>query len=369
MTSLSSGAVAPGFESVVELFDRFLAEDPDYSAQLAVYHRGTKVVDVVGGPDMAADSLTGLYSCSKGVSALVLALLVQDGLLDLDAPVIRYWPEFGAAGKEAVTVRQLLSHQAGLLGVEGGFSTEEYHRSELAAARLALARPNWQPGRAFSYHALTIGVFMEELCRRITGSTLQQVYEERLRAPLGADFYLGLPEALEPRYRDVLWSADPAEPWLDPASLAGLAVNAGHGSILDLPNIREVRAAGMAAAGGVGTAEGLARLYAAAVTGVENSSPLLTEDTVARMSEEQVYGLDRASGLTGAFGVVFMRPIERKPFGSYRAFGHDGANGSLGLADPVYGIGFGYVPQRVEDGAARSHALTAAVRRAVLANY
>ncbi|BCW50730.1 serine hydrolase domain-containing protein [Arthrobacter sp. StoSoilB13] len=265
---MHSQVIAPGFESVAGLFESFLEQDPEYSAQLAAYHRGVKVLDISGGPHTRADSVTGVFSCSKGMAGLVMALLVQDGELDPDAEVAKYWPEFGVEGKASVTVSQLLSHQAGLLGVEGGVSLEEVNNSELAAAKLAKLPPLWKPGAAFGYHALTIGIFMEELCRRITGSTLQEVFEQRIRSVTGAHFYLGLPDAEEERFAPFRWAADPTWPWVDPASHFGLSANAAEGDILDLPNILEVRAAGMSSVAGVSSAEGMARIYAAAVTGL-----------------------------------------------------------------------------------------------------
>ncbi|OFI38868.1 EstA family serine hydrolase [Arthrobacter sp. SW1] len=371
--------VAPGFEPVAELFGRYLAEDPEYSAQLAAYHHGVKVLDLSGGPHVRPDSMTGVFSCSKGMAGLVIALLVQDGVLDLDAEVAKYWPEFAANGKAGITVAQLLSHQAGLLGVEGGLSLEECNNSELAAAKLAALPPLWKPGAAFGYHALTIGVFMEELCRRITGNTLQDIYERRIRAVAGADFFLGLPASEEPRYATLRWMADPSRPWTDPASHFGLAANAGTAEILDLPNILEVRAAGLSSVAGVASAEGMARVYAAALTGLTAEgnggsgtgrpaiAPLLSEETIRAVSAEQVFGIDRVFGETGCFATVFMKTHARMPFASYRAFGHDGAGGALGYADPVYGLGFGYVPQAAEQGGigCRNFELSAAVRKAV----
>jgi CubicO group peptidase (beta-lactamase class C family) len=302
------------------------------------------------------------------VAALVISLLVQDGLLDLDRTVAHYWPEFGVHGKDGLLVREALSHQAGLIGVEGGFALDEFTTSR-AAARLAAERPAWRPGSCFGYHALTIGIIMEELCRRVAGSSLQGLYDQRIRTAYGIDFFLGLPEELEPRYRDVLYDVDPLQPWLDPLSLDGLNSNAAVSSIMELPNQRTVRATGMSAAGGVGTAEGLARLYAATITGVEGQAPLLTHATVSVMSQEQVWGLDRMSGLDNAFAVVFMKPHVSRNFGSHRAFGHEGANAALGFADPAYGLGFGYIPQRAEDGRTqgKAHRLAAEVRRAASA--
>jgi CubicO group peptidase (beta-lactamase class C family) len=362
---ISRGFAAPGFEGVLDLFESFLSDDERYSAQVAAYHHGANVVDLGGGPHITADSITGAYSCSKGVAAMVIALLVQDGLLDLDRTVAHYWPEFGQHGKDRLLVREALSHQAGVLGVEGGFALDGFTTAE-AAARLAASRPVWRPGSCFGYHAITIGIVMEELCRRVAGDTLQSLYDSRIRQPLGIDFFLGLPAELDGRYRDVLYDADPRQPWLDPLSLEGLNSNAPVSTIMELPNRRTVRSAGMSAAGGVGSAEGLARLYGAVTTGVEGGAPLLTPETVAAMSEEQVWGLDRSSGLDNAFAVVFMKPHPSRNFGSHRAFGHEGANAALGFADPAYGLGFGYIPQRAEDGRTpgKAHRLAAEVRRA-----
>jgi CubicO group peptidase (beta-lactamase class C family) len=362
---LSSGFAAPEFQAVRALFDSFLGDDPDYSAQVAVYSDGTKVVDLSGGRHLAQDSITGAYSCSKGVAAFVVGLLVQDGLLDLDRTVAHYWPDFAAQGKEAITVRQALSHRAGLLGVEGGFALNEFTTAD-AAARLAAAAPLWRPGTTFGYHALTIGILMEELCRRVAGTTLQEMYDSRIRLPLGIDFFLGLPEDQEPRYRNVLFDVDPLQPWLDPLGLEGLNGNSAVSTVMELPNHRVIRAGGMSSAGGVGSADGLARLYAAATTGLDGNAAFLAPDTVRIMSEEQVWGLDRASGLDNAFAVVFMKPHPSRDFGSHRAFGHEGANAALGFADPAYGIGFGYIPGRQEEGRTpgRAHRLAHAARQA-----
>ncbi|MDR6640737.1 serine hydrolase domain-containing protein [Paenarthrobacter nitroguajacolicus] len=376
---MHSQVIAPGFEPVAELFGRFLDQDPEYSAQVAAYHRGVKVLDLSGGPHIRPDSVTGVFSCSKGMAGLVIALLVQDGVLDLDAEVVKYWPEFGAQGKESITVAQLLSHQAGLLGVEGGLTLAEVNNSELAAAKLAALAPLWKPGAAFGYHALTIGIFMEELCRRITGYKLQQVFEQRIRSLAGADFYLGLPETDDAKFARFRWAADPSWPWVDPASHFGLAANSAVGDILDLPNIPEVRAAGLSSAAGVASADGMARIYAAALTGLAGDGdaaagggqpavgPLLTEETIRTVTAEQVFGIDRVFGETGCFATVFMKSHSRMPFGSYLAFGHDGASASLGFADPVYELGFGYVPQQAEPGGVgcRNFLLSSAVRQAI----
>jgi CubicO group peptidase (beta-lactamase class C family) len=367
-SAASTGLCADAFRGVRDLFDSLLAADPAYGAQLALYHRGRKVIDLVGGPGIAADTVTGVFSCSKGVGALAFSLLVQDGTIGLDERVATYWPEFSRHGKGELLVCELLSHQGGLVGVHGGFRPEEYNDAAAAAARLADAVPFWRPGNAFGYHALTMGVFMEELCRRVSGASLQELYEARIRAPFGIEMYLGLPPEQDHRYRPVLFDPQPEDVFTDPHGLDGIAGNVIAGSLLELPNIRSIRAAGSASAAGTGSAEGLARLYAGATTGLDGGAPFLAPGTIAAMSQEQVWGLDRISSQTNAFAVVFMKPHARKDFGSHLAFGHDGANGSLGFADPGYGTGFGYVPARVEEGGTtgRSMRLSAAVRRAIL---
>ncbi|MCY1232188.1 Beta-lactamase [compost metagenome] len=362
---LSSGFALPEFQAVRDLFESFLGNDPQYSAQVSVYRAGLKVVDLSGGAHLAEDSITGAYSCSKGVAAFVVALLVQDGLLDLDRTVAHYWPEFAAHGKEEITVRQALSHRAGLLGVEGGLALSEFTTAD-AARKLAATAPLWRPGATFGYHALTIGIIMEELCRRVSGSTLQELYGSRIRQPFGIDFFLGLPEDQESRYRDVLYAVDPGQPWLDPLGLEGLNGNAAVGTVMELPNHRVIREHGMSSAGGVGSAEGLARLYAAATTGADGGPAFLEPETVRIMSEEQVWGLDRTSGLDNAFAVVFMKPHPSRNFGSHRAFGHEGANAALGFADPAYDLAFGYIPGTQEEGRTpgRAHRLAHAARQA-----
>lgn len=360
--------VSDRFEPVRELFESFLSADPRYSAQLAVYVNGTKEIDLVGGPDMSADSLTGVFSVSKGVSALAFSLLVQEGLIDLEAPVVKYWPEFGAHGKDKITVIELLSHQAGLVGVHGGFEMEEYNDLAGVADRIAAMEPQWRPGNGtFGYHALTMGVFLEELCLRVTGERLQDLYDRRIRAPYQADMFLGLPESEDHRYRDVLFDEVPG-PFTDPYSLQGMSGNIQAGNLLLLPNIRSVRAAGSCSGAGVGSADGLARVYAAALTGIDGKGPYLSPETIAEVSQEAVWGVDRTFCDTSAFAMTFFKPQPRNDYGSAKAFGHDGANASLGFADPAYGIGFGYIPARAEEGQTGGHAmqLSIAVRKVLL---
>ena len=274
-------------------------------------------------------------------------------------------------------MRQLLSHQAGLVAVDGRFALREILESAAGAARLARQRPYWLPGTAFGYHALTIGILMEELVRRVAGVRLQDLYERVIRAPRGIDFYLGLPESEDPRYvpiQDALLTGEQeaevaARPPVDALAelvFANVDTPPGNGHDGITTNNPAVRRSGPSAIGGVGSARGLARVYAAALGQV--GDPIASRSTFEAMSQQQSWGVDRTLNVLNCFGVVFMTPQPRMPFGGVHAFGHDGAGGALAFADPETGIAFGYnpVPMQHPGGADhRSIALARLVRDCV----
>lgn len=372
------GTVAAGFEGVREEFAAVLAEqDADPGAQLAVHHHGRRVVDLWAGEDVTGDTLTSVYSCTKGAAHLVVALLVQEGVLDLDREVAHYWPEFAAEGKGGITLLELLTHRAGLVGVAGGFSPEELADDRLIAARLAGRAPFWQPGEGYGYHAFVIGALTGEVVRRATGRSLQDLFEERIRAPYGLDFHLGLPEELEPRFRTVLpMAAPPGEgsTGREQDPVVRIALNLSGDAPTDLvefANSRAVRARGQASAGGVANARGLAGMYAAALPATDGRPPLLTPGTLARFAALQTKGVDRITGDVDHFGIGFESYGARYPFLGDDAFGHSGVAGSLALAEPRSGIAYGYTRRRFASppggGAPESHRLLTAVLRAAAA--
>jgi CubicO group peptidase (beta-lactamase class C family) len=366
----SEWIVDAGFEAVADTLRQQAALDPAYSAQVCVEVGGTRVVDAWIGPELAADSMVCLFSSSKGLSALGLALLFQRGELDLDRRVADYWPEFAAAGKADVTVRTALTHQAGIPEVDGGLSWKDLIEGH-AVDRLAAQRPFWRPGTAFGYHAATLGVIMGELCRRITGVSVQEFYDREIRTPSGAEAFLGLPEQYEPRVVDVpmpdLSALGPLPP--SPGQLADLIAKlvTDPEAYVELTHSRRARAVGLPALGGVGSARGLARAYSATVIG-GTTPPLLTSDTVSEFGQVQCDGLDLCSGLVQRFGVVFQKPLPRRPFASYQAIGHDGAGGSLAFADPETGMTFGFITTRLAPpgGEPRADELARAARNACL---
>ncbi|MER5209259.1 serine hydrolase domain-containing protein [Streptomyces sp. NPDC002838] len=383
MTQEIHGTVADGFETVREEFAAFVIEErPDYEGQLCAYVHGRKVVDLWVGDGVAADSLYGVFSSTKGAAHLVAALLVQDGTLELDRKVTYYWPEFGAEGKGALTLRDLITHRAGLIGIDAGFTRDELADDRAIAERLADQRPFWRPGTAFGYHALTLGALIGEVVRRATGHTLQEVYEERVRAPYGLDFHLGLPEALEIRFRSVRPMAPTAEQQavLDsvpkgPHTLPSIAFNTHvpePGELVDHANSRTVRAKGPASAGGVAAARGLAGMYAAAISEVDGRPPLLKPDTVAEVGQIHSIGYDLVARTHRSFGLGFQATADAwYPFLGAGTFGHSGAGGSQAFADPRSGLAYGYTRRRCAypGGAApENERLVRAVHTAALAS-
>jgi CubicO group peptidase (beta-lactamase class C family) len=340
--------VHPSYEQVAKVFASFRDSDPTYSAQLCVYRGAEVVLDLTCG-GLADRGLLLVFSSSKASIAVVIGRLMECGEVDLDATVATYWPEFGAAGKERITVRQLLSHQAGLVGVDGGYTVEEFLAHDPLAERLAAQRPSWLPGAAHGYHGLTIGVLADELVRRITGRTLAVQFTE-LMQERAIDMHLGLPESLEGRVHDVL---PPRLEDLAGAVLAGppagLALDESVGlrdTLVGLVNAPVWRRVGPPAAGGMATAAGLARLYACMRHDL-GGPRLLQDDTLRQLRQLQCQGLDLTLGEDTRFGIAFCLPTARMPFGSGHAYGHDGAGGSMGFDDPVRDISLGYVVQRM----------------------
>jgi CubicO group peptidase (beta-lactamase class C family) len=355
------GDVAPGFEPVRSEFARLLAVEPDCSGQFCAYLHGRKVVDLWGGPEVSPDDLLGVFSSTKGVSGICMALLAQRGLLHLDAPVSRYWPEFAAGGKGGVTVRLALSHQAGLVGVEPPFaSPEEVFDHALNAARLAAQVPQWYPGASRGYHSMTLGTIMDELCRRTAGIPLAQFFREEIGDHRAIDFFVGTTDKEEPRVKPLLPHLKvepqdvvaPGPP--DPYDLQALANRApatrrkpSPDAGVPAPNRQLVRAAGQAAVSGVGTARGLARLYAMTVGEVDGLPRILAPETVTAVSQIQTAGQDLVLRHKVRFAIVFQKPRPDYPFGSYQAFGHDGFGGSIAVADPWYDLAYAWIPRRM----------------------
>jgi CubicO group peptidase (beta-lactamase class C family) len=373
------GTVAPKFEKVREAFQKNFDEDKEIGAAFSAYHRGEKVVDLWGGianadtgAAWAEDTPIPVFSTTKGAVAVCANRLAQEGLLDVDAPVVEYWPEFGANGKQTVPVSYLLSHQAGLAWIDGEMTTEEALSWDPVVAALAAQAPSWEPGSQHGYHATTYGWLVGEVIRRITGKSIGTYFRDEIADPLGLDFWIGLPESEESRV-GVLTSMIPGEftveqlkdpgddpiaqviaAFLGPETMLGRALFAPGGALTDqrVWNTRAMHAAEVPAANGICDARSLARMYAACVDDVDGVR-LLTTEQVKRATTQQTTGPNKIlMDMDIQFGLGFMLPSTLMTLGGPTGFGHFGAGGSVGWGDVDAEFGFGYVMNRMDMGMA-----------------
>ncbi|MEU6862647.1 serine hydrolase domain-containing protein [Streptomyces sp. NPDC046876] len=361
------GQVAEGFEPVRDAFVRNFEVLGDRGAAVAVYRDGRRVVDLWAGPrdvdgggdspPWAADTAQVVRSATKGVAAVVPLLLHQRGLLDLDAPVAEYWPEFKTGGKERALVRDLLAHRAGVPALDVPLTLAEAVDGLSGARAVAGQQAFWEPGTAHGYHAQTFSWLLSELVLRVTGASLGQWLAQEVTGPRGLDFWIGLPQAVADAGRvgrvGPVEAPEPAaglrtrprrnvsEAWADPESLTRRAFAAI--SPLADENDPEFRAAELPASAGIGTARGLAGLYAALLGDTEDGARLFTAETAALAGTELSAGPDRVLVVHTRFGPGYMLHSPASPLLSPASFGHPGRGGSLAFADPEAGVGFGYV--------------------------
>ena len=386
MTTID-GQVSDGYERVADAFTRNFDAHGDVGAAFSLYVRGEVVVDLWGGVARAdsatpwtRDTLQLVFSTTKGATAICAGILSGRGELDFDAPVATYWPEFAANGKSDISLRTVMSHQSGLPSVPG-LSFTDVLAVAPAVEALAAATPLWEPGSAHGYHAVTYGWLVGEVVRRVTGMTLGQFFAAEVAAPLGLDFWIGLPESEESRVSHLVAApplADPAmaalvEEMMGPGTLIwraltvdGAMSNEGGMGWLDF-NDRPLHATEMPAANGITDARSLARMYAATVSDVDGVR-LLGPATVKDMCAERSCGPDRVLSVESRFGTGFMLDGTMTPMLGPSSFGHAGAGGSLGFADPDAGVGFGYVMNQMGNSIAgdpRTVTLIDAVRTCV----
>ncbi len=354
------------FKRVRELFEAGFESGAELGAGLNVVVEGRELIDLWGGyadkersRPWRRDTLANVYSTTKGITAIAAHQLIERGELDLDAPVSRYWPEFAQKGKAGIPVRMLLNHQAGLPAVAKPLTPEDLFDWGTMTRALEEQEPWWQPGADHGYHAITYGWLVGELIRRVSGMGVGRYVREHIAAPLGAEFWIGLPEELDVRTAELLQGPISTDgPNLMERIIAEpngvLAKAFGNPPLMLMsPNTRAWRAAELAAANGHTTAPALARIYAALANGGElDGVSILRPETIERARSEESYGPDRLLALVTRFGLGFMLPPANEPLGpNPRVFGHGGAGGSLGLADPEAKIGFGYVMNLMHTGA------------------
>jgi len=372
------GWVAPGFEAVQAEFRRNFAERGEVGAACAAYHRGEAVVDLWGGYSHARrrtpwqeDTLVIVFSATKGLAAMTLALAHSRGWLDYDQRVAAYWPEFAQQGKEQVTVRQLLGHQAGLCALDESLSLDILADPDALAAVLARQAPVWEPGAHQGYHALSLGWYEGELLRRVDPQhrTLGQFFQDEIARPLDIEFYIGLPLKVPDSRLAALKFSSPSSLFrtggtptsmframVNPRTLtfrAFAAVKPTRESVAALKS-RRFLALENPAFTGIGQVRAMARAYAACATaGGKSGSDLgLRPETLDALTAPPVppaAGIrDRVLYIDVSFSLGFLRPLEGYSFGSSpRAFGAPGAGGSFAFADPDAQVGFAYAPNKM----------------------
>jgi CubicO group peptidase (beta-lactamase class C family) len=389
------GRASPGFDGVRDAFADNFTRRGELGGACCVYHRGEKVVDLWGGIRNAAtgapwerDTMVVVHSATKGMAAMTLALAHSRGWLDYEERVATYWPEFAQRGKDAITVRQLLAHQAGLFAFDEPVDRGIVADPDRLAAVMARQAPAWPPGTRQAYHGLTLGFYEGELLRRIDPRhrTLGRFFQEEIATPLGEDFYIRLPETV-PNARLATLQAPGLlamlrgfRPWrllleaLNPRSKINraLGMNPGTSVYQDASRVyaRELE---VPAGGGVGTARAMAHAYGVFATdGRELGLRQATLDLLAAPARPSECGFyDECLKADVPFSLGFMKPSASIRFaGSARSFGAPGAGGAMGFADPDAGIGYGYVTSRMGlqfSGDARDDALRDALYAALAA--
>jgi CubicO group peptidase (beta-lactamase class C family) len=349
-----NGTVANGFERVRDAFATNFEQHGDIGAACCVYLRGQPVVDLWGGARTAGgqpytpETLQMVASTTKGIVAIAAHLLAQERKLDFDAPVTRYWPEFGKAGKAEMPVRWLFSHRAGLAAVDRPLTVQDVYAWDPVVDALAAQEPLWQPNTAHGYHVGTYGWLAGEVVRRVSGKSVGRFVAERMASPLALDVFIGLPQEQFDRVAPLIPAPPPEGPpdvflarLLDPTTLlhkafVNPALNVGTF------NEHAFWAAEVPAANGIATARSLARLYAATIGEVDGVR-LLDPDTLANAIELQSAGEDLVLGYKTRYATGFQLSFPFRPMAGEGSFGHYGMGGSVGFAHPGLGFAFGYV--------------------------
>jgi CubicO group peptidase (beta-lactamase class C family) len=365
------GHVAPGFERVRDAFAENFVRRRELGGACCAYHRGRKVVDLWGGirhqqtrEPWERDTMVVVHSATKGLAAMTLAIAHSRGWLDYEERVVTYWPEFAQNGKQNITVRQLLAHQAGLFAFDEPVDRMAVADLDRLAVVMARHTPRWEPGTRQAYHGLTLGFYEGELMRRVDPRhrTLGQFFHDEIATALGEDFYIRLPEEIPSSRLATLSPPGRLEMFigfrplrllvegLNPRSniSRALAVNPGTSIYLDDRRVY-ARNLEVPAGGGVGTARAMAHAYGVfASGGRELRLRQQTLDLLAAPAIPPTRGFyDECLKGEVQFSLGFMKPSDNWRFGGPRSFGSPGTGGSLGFADPDSGIGYGYVTSRM----------------------
>ena len=361
------GHYDPAFKSVRDVFEQNFIERGEIGASVCLKDSsGRTLVDLWGGthPDgktvWTRDTLSVVFSCTKAATALCAHILIDRGLLDPDAPVTNYWPEFGAQGKADVTVRDMLGHRSGVPALRAPVKSGGFWEFDYVAERLAEETPFWEPGTNHGYHLVSFGWTVGELVRRVSGKSLGQFFRDEIAIPYTVDFHIGLPDSefnrvsklkpFVPAPQDTP-SAFVRAMLADPESLQCLSFRNTGGWVFDAPESWRAEIGG---AGGISNARGLAAMFAS----LFNDKPLLSRERMNALRQPVSEGLDQTLLIPTRFGEGFMLSIDNRDLpGDGQsaiigdgAFGHVGMGGSIGFADPDIGFSFGYTMNKMGGG-------------------
>ena len=362
------GHVNAGFDAVRDAFAENFSRRHELGGACCVYHRGEKVVDLWGGvrnkstgEPWEEDTMVLVHSATKGLAAMTLAVAHSRGWLDYEQRVCKYWPEFAQQGKETITVRQLLGHQAGLFAFDEPVDRSVVADIDRLAVVLARQKPAWEPGTRQAYHAITLGYYESELLRRVDPHhrSLGQFFQDEIASPLGLDFYIRLPESIPNSRLATLAQSTLVARLLGFPVRFTLAVFNHRSNIVraligsEFPHDEQriyARNLEVPSGGGVGTARAIARAYSVFATGGRELQ--LRPETLQALSAPATpatQGFYDECMMSGdvRFSLGFMKPSPQWPFGSEASFGAPGAGGSLGFADPKAGIGYAYVTSKM----------------------
>ncbi len=377
-TGTIQGTYDPKFEQVAEQFVENFTKNNELGASVALTLEGETVVDLWGGSaeegtdrPWEKDTVSIIWSATKGSTAFCAHILINRGLLQLDEKVVKYWPEFGKNGKENITVRMLLNHQAGLGAITEPIKENAFYDWPYMVEAIENQKPWFDPQTQQGYQGLTFGWLIGELVRRITGKSLGTFFQEEIAKPLGLDFWIGVPENIKPDIAKMLMAPPAAEgepiadffiAMADPECVqTKLFLNAGNYFVPTGFDVPDAYASEIPAAGGITNARGLATMYSPLANGGKyNGKEFVDSDTIARMISVASAGRDNSLLAQIRFSLGYFKACDNRydPNPGNRAsllmgesaFGHPGFGGSIGFADPTEKLSFGYTMNRMGPG-------------------
>lgn len=365
------GFVAEGFEPLQERFAAIVAQAPDAGCAVSIWHKGRNVVNLWGGvankeskTPWAEDTKAVVFSSTKGLMSLAIAMLYQNGKISYEDLVVKHWPEYKGAGKDGTTVRDLLAHRAGVPFFADDIQEDQVIDWDFMVSKIEQETAMWEPGSAYAYHAITHGWITGEVIRRITGMSPGQYLATAISSPLHADTWLGLPAELESKvavsypHADLTkFFVDLKEKNTDPGNFLIRSLTLGNAFSMNLVgknkgfNAPEVHQAEIPGAGGISSANGISKIWSSVVHETDGVR-LLDDETVEYVTSVQSEGkpFTDLEPPYGAFGMGFQLDSPARRYLTNSSFGHDGAGGQCAFADPEHKIGFAFVTSEMRGG-------------------